>query len=622
MYVLDFRTVFTSHVITTALCAIVITSLWLKNRQRFTGLNLWAVHFWMQFVALVLILLRGVVPDLLSIVVANTLVIAGLVLLIIGLERYLDCRGMRIQNYAYVVLFAGIHTYFSVVQPDLMARNINSSFGLAFLCAQAVWLLRYRVGPGIRPDTLMAAIVCAAYGLLSTVRIGAELMLPAVSDLFQSGLFESFVILSYQTLSVSLTFALVLMVNGRLRATLKSEIIERAATVDALRLSERKFSTAFHTSPDAVNINRLSDGLFVEANEGFTKLTGYSREDVEGRSSQDIEIWADAGDRDRLVGMLRSDGVVNNFEARFRRKDGTFTIALMSAQVVDVDGEPCILSVTRDISERKQAEEEIVRLNQSLEARVQERTEELTATNEELTESNTRLDEATRAKSDFLASMSHELRTPLNSIIGFSEILARGMAGALEPEQEKQVRMIHSSGKHLLELVNEVLDLTAVEAGRMKVEHKCIDVSELVGTVVESLAPLAAEKNLDLTWEVVPEAKSLVSDRTRLEQVIFNVLGNAIKFTDHGQVGLRVSRIADEVIFTFADTGRGIAKTDIDRVFEEFYQVERRDIAKSEGTGLGLTVSRRLVELLNGTIEVESSLAKGSTFVVRIPAQP
>lgn len=619
MYILDFRTVFTGHLISTALCALVITSLWLKNRQHSVGLGLWALHFWMQFVALALILLRGIVPDLLSMAVANTLVIGGLVVLLIGLERYLECRGPWVHNYVYLVIFAAIHTYFAVVRPDLMARNINASVGLAFLCLQTVWLLRHRVRSDVRRDALLASTVFGVYAVLGLVRIGAELMLPAVGDLFQSGLFETLVILAYQMLEISLTFALVLMVNARLRSTLEAEIVERAATEESLRLSERKFSTAFHTSPDAVNINRLSDGLFLEANEGFTRLTGYTREDVRNRSSQDIEIWADSGDRERLVEGLRSNGVVNNFEARFRRKDDSVTIALMSAQVIDVEGERCILSVTRDIAERKQAEEEILRLNQSLEERVQERTEELTATNEELTEANTRLDDATHAKSDFLASMSHELRTPLNSIIGFSDILAKGLAGPLEPEQEKQVRMIHSSGKHLLELVNEVLDLTAVEAGRMKIERTSLDISVVVQSVVELLAPLAAQKNLDLHWEVAPEATSLVSDRTRLEQVIFNILGNAIKFTECGGVGIGVVRADDEVVFVFSDTGRGIAENDLGRVFEEFYQVERQDIAKSEGTGLGLTVSKRLVELLYGTIEVESTPGIGSTFRVRLP---
>jgi PAS domain S-box-containing protein len=743
MIALDFRTVFIGHTISTILCAGVISALWFRNLRRSPGVVFWVADFWLQSLALVLILLRGAVPDLLSMAVANTLVVAGLLLLLMGLERYLGRVGKHVHNYAFLAVFFVAHTYFSVVQPSLMLRNVNASVGLVYLCSQTVWLLWHRVDRQTRSDAVMAIIVFGSYAVLAAIRIAWELTMPVASELFQSGLFETLVILAYQMLQIGLTFSLVLLVNRRLMSELERDIKERNVAEEALGRSEAKFSTAFHTSPDAVNINRLSDGLFLDVNEGFTGLTGYTPEDVAGKGSQDIAIWVDPADRGRLIEGLQADGVVLNLEAEFRRKDGSVITGLMSARVVDVAGEQCILSVTRDISERRnaeialreseerfrvlfdsatdgiflldsrgtivtlnaafaemhgysveemltmdlmdldtpelarlvparlerlfagerltievehfrkeggtiplevsanlvvigdekyvlgfhrditkrrQAEAEIVRLNQDLEERVQERTEELTATNEELVDANVRLDEATRAKSDFLASMSHELRTPLNSIIGFSDILARGMAGPLEPEQEKQVRMIYSSGRHLLELVNEVLDLTSVESGKMKIEHSPLDIPEVLSEVVESLAPLAAEKQLGLAWQVSPDAASIVSDRTRLEQVLFNILGNAIKFTDSGSVRIDVSRVADDVVFVFTDTGRGIAHKDLHRVFDEFYQAERHDVAKSEGTGLGLTVSKRLLDLLGGTIEVESTLGEGSTFTVRLPA--
>jgi len=306
------------------------------------------------------------------------------------------------------------------------------------------------------------------------------------------------------------------------------------------------------------------------------------------------------------------------------RPDGTrVLLEIFGTPVNDVNGSPWASLVGFiDITERKRAEDEIQRLNEELELRVQERTEELTVANEELVQSNTRLDEATRAKSDFLASMSHELRTPLNSIIGFSDILMRGMAGELGPEQDKQIRMINTSGKYLLELINEVLDLSAIEAGQLRIERGTVDASRLVAAVVESLAPLAADKGLELIREVAPEVTTLVSDHIRLEQVLFNLVGNAIKFTDSGAVRVEARRVADDVVFTVADTGRGISEDDLARIFDEFYQVERHDVAKSEGTGLGLTVSRRLVELLGGTIAAESVMGEGSTFTVRLPVEP
>ncbi|PKQ20424.1 MAG: hypothetical protein CVT66_04580 [Actinobacteria bacterium HGW-Actinobacteria-6] len=747
--VLDFRTAFTGHMMTTALCALVISVLWLRNRDTSEGMGLWVANYWIQFAALTLILLRGAIPDFLSILVANVLVVAGLQLLLVGLARYVEAQWPRLQNYVFLALFSGVHAYFLFAQPNLQARNINSAFALLFLTTQAAWMLARKTSPDVRKDTKMVVFVFAAYAVAATTKLVVDVAVPAPQDVFQSGTYDSLVILLYQFLQVGLSFALVMMVTRRLASALTQDVAEREQAQHALALSESKFATAFRTSPDSVNINRLSDGLYLDINEGFTRLTGYTPEDVIGRTSTDIDIWADPSDRQRVVAGLLSEGVVHNLQAQFRRKDGSITTALMSAQVIDVEGERCILSVTRDITdriaaeealrksvsdlrkaqhfahvgswswdvptgrlewsdemfyifgvdketftgnladviteaihpddraaveesnrsvmeegspvpleyrvvrrdgtervvwaeagemvhdengavarlsgtvqditERKAVERKMLELNEELEMRVQARTEELTATNEELLDANTRLEAATRAKSDFLASMSHELRTPLNSIIGFSDLLAKGMVGDLSAEQDKQIRMINTSGKYLLELVNEVLDLSAIEAGGMRMEYQPVDVTAAVRSVVELLTPLADERGLRMSWEVEPAAANIVSDRTRLEQVLFNIVGNAVKFTVSGGVDIRARRDTNEVVIAVSDTGPGIAENECARIFDEFYQVERRDVAKSEGTGLGLTVSKRLMDMLGGTLEVESTLGEGSTFVVRLP---
>lgn len=620
MIALDIKTLFFSSIILLALSVFVMFPVWWQNRTRSPEIALWLISTVMQWVAAVLFTLRGTIPDLLSVIGANALVVGGTIVLIIGLERYVDRRSSQVHNYLMFTVYLGIHSYFTFVQPNLEVRNINSSVVLVLLALQGSWLLLRRVDPAMRAATRGPGIVFLGFMALYAAKIPFNLFLSRGTDFLDSGPVDSLMIISSHVLLVALTLGLLLMVNQRLVSALEQDIAERELAQAALALSEEKFATAFHTSPDAVNINRLSDGMYLEVNEGFAELTGYSARDVAGKTSAEIHIWHDTADRDRLVAALSAGGIVNNLEAEFRRKDGTVTTALMSARLIDVDGDTCILSVTRDISARKAAESEILRLNEDLEQRVQERTEELTAANEELIETNNRLDEATRAKSDFLASMSHELRTPLNSIIGFSHILANGLAGDLAPEQEKQVRMVNTSGKHLLELVNQVLDLSAVEAGRLKIQHEPVNVSVLVQRVVESLAPLAAEKSLNLSWDVSPDVGALVSDHVRLEQVLLNLLGNAVKFTDAGSIRLEVARSDDEVVFVVNDTGCGIAKRDHARVFDEFYQAQRDNVAKSDGTGLGLTVSRGLLDMLGGTIAVQSRLGAGSTFTVRLPS--
>ncbi len=401
----------------------------------------------------------------------------------------------------------------------------------------------------------------------------------------------------------------------------------------ALGESEEKFATAFQTSPDAVTINRLSDGMYVEINRGFTELLGYTAEEVAGKSSADLGIWVDPADRDRLVDALSRTGICTNLEASFRAKNGHKTVALMSARMMDFGGERCILAVTRDISERKHAEDQILYLNETLEARVQERTEQLAGANEELrevnerlvatvdelAEANRRLDEATQAKNEFLASMSHELRTPLNSILGFSGTMLGELAGPVSDEQRRQLGMISNSGRHLLELINGLLDLAKIESGQTDIAIGEVDFAALVSEVVDTVRPMAAAKGLSLRAESTCDPLRISSDRTRIRQILLNLLGNAVKFTDEGGIVLSVERTVDAVRLHVRDTGRGIAVEDIDHIFDQYYQGVPPEGGKSAGTGLGLAVSRRLASMLGGDLSATSVPGEGSVFTLVLP---
>ncbi len=261
-----------------------------------------------------------------------------------------------------------------------------------------------------------------------------------------------------------------------------------------------------------------------------------------------------------------------------------------------------------------------------LDERVRQRTAELAAASLDLTQANmgleatiTQLDEAMRAKSEFLASMSHELRTPLNSILGFSGVLLLGLAGPLNEEQARQLTMVRNAGRHLLGLVNEVLDLAKIESGQLQPSIAPFDVGELVKRVGETVQPLGDEKDLKVTCIGPKKPVTMWSDSMRVEQVLINLLGNAVKFTDRGSVTISAEREDDSVAFTLSDTGRGIPNEDLARVFDEFYQVTPADGGKSSGTGLGLPVSKRLAAMLGGTISVRSQVGVGSTFSLRLP---
>jgi signal transduction histidine kinase len=241
----------------------------------------------------------------------------------------------------------------------------------------------------------------------------------------------------------------------------------------------------------------------------------------------------------------------------------------------------------------------------------------------EIQDKSRQLEIANQHKSEFLANMSHELRTPLNAIIGFSEVLIERMFGELNEKQDDYLKDIHTSGKHLLSLINDILDLSKIEAGRMELDLDSFDVPAAIGNAVTLVRERAQRHGITLGIEVAPEVGETRADERKFKQILLNLLTNAVKFTpDGGCVDVR-ARLADGVLeVAVADTGIGIAKDDQDAVFEEFRQVGRHYTNKQEGTGLGLTLTRRFVELHGGRLWLDSELGRGSTFTFTLPAQP
>lgn len=264
---------------------------------------------------------------------------------------------------------------------------------------------------------------------------------------------------------------------------------------------------------------------------------------------------------------------------------------------------------------------ELEALTERLEDLVKERTAELEETNRRLALANRRLADATQAKDRFVAAMSHELRTPLNSVIGFSQILADGMAGPLTEEQKRQLAMVHTSGKRLLELVNGILDLSKIEAGAIEITSEEFDAAEVVSEVVESLRPLARETGIEIEAHVPQEGCCIESDASKVRHVLTNLASNAVKFTREGRVDvwLELERGGEEARFRVEDTGIGIPRSEIPRIFGEFEQVTEDRPAILPGVGLGLSIAKRFAEALGGRIEVESEVGKGSVFTFVLP---
>ncbi len=255
---------------------------------------------------------------------------------------------------------------------------------------------------------------------------------------------------------------------------------------------------------------------------------------------------------------------------------------------------------------------ELRQINQEMEQRILERTAELAASME-------KAQAADHLKSAFLATMSHELRTPLNSIIGFTGIILRERVGPLNDEQKKQLNMVRGSAQHLLSLINDVLDISKIEAGELTLVYEEIRVPELIEKLVQTTRPLADIKGLALACDISPGISTIFCDRRRLEQVLLNLLSNAIKFTEKGSVRLVCDSENGHILMKVIDTGIGIKAEDLETVFETFRQIDSGISRKYEGTGLGLSISRRLVSLMGGKLWVTSTWGSGSTFSFSLP---
>jgi PAS domain S-box-containing protein len=376
--------------------------------------------------------------------------------------------------------------------------------------------------------------------------------------------------------------------------------LTRARTEAALRRSESEFRTVFESANDAIFIS-APDGRILEINGVACRTLGYSREEFLGMNLQDVNCPEDAA---RVEDRSRNfDQTGSVFEVRHMHKNGSLLPAEINARPFVFQGKPAILGVARDITERKRHEAEL-----DLRAR-------------ELERARTEAEAASHAKSDFLTHMSHEMRTPMNGIIGMAGLL---MDDRLTPEQAEHAKTIQTCSNDLLTMINSILDLSKIEAGRMDLECSNFDLVECLHGVGELVSSQAGAKGLTYGFESDVRSQWVVGDSGRLRQIVLNLLANAIKFTERGSVEMRLhtgGKDSPRPVFQISvkDTGIGVPPEKLGLLFDRFMQVDSSLRRKHEGTGLGLAISRELAQLMGGTITVETERDRGSIFTLEVP---
>jgi PAS domain S-box-containing protein len=381
---------------------------------------------------------------------------------------------------------------------------------------------------------------------------------------------------------------------------------QRRQAEEALHDSEARKAAIFDSALDSI-ISIDHGGRIIEFNPQAERTFGYKRDQVLGRFMAELIIAPAFREKHihalaRYVATGTASIIGKRVELTAMRSDGSEFPVELSLTSISTKTQPMFTAYIRDLTEQKKQEE-------------------FSQRSKELEEQNLRILEANRLKSEFLANMSHELRTPLNAVIGFAEVMIDGKAGPVNGEQQEYLNDILTSGHHLLQLINDVLDLAKIEAGRMDLDLETFSIKTATDEVCAIMRPIAAKRNITIALQPPANADEVTLDLRKFKQILYNLLSNAVKFShDRGEVKVVIGVDTPQHIqIQVKDNGIGIKSDDLPRIFREFEQLDSGAARRFPGTGLGLALTKKIIELHKGSIEVQSEFGKGSTFSITLP---
>ena len=399
------------------------------------------------------------------------------------------------------------------------------------------------------------------------------------------------------------------------------DISDRKHAEEELKESEEKFRLSFMTSSDTYMLTTLEEGRIIEINHVFEDVFGFTRDDAIGKTTQQLNIWYDPNDRAKFISKLEEEGFIKDIELNARRKDAKTITVSISANKMFINKQWFILSVIRDITDKKRMLDELENHRHHLEKMVAIRTAELAEAAESLRIAKEKAEKASQAKDDLISNVSHELRTPMTTIReGVSQVLD-GILGPTTKDQQEFLSMVQVDAERLSRIIDDLLDISRIEAGRFEINKEYEDMIRIAKQVAMIFKPRADAKKLQIKTDFQESIIEAHVDPDKIFQVWANLVNNALKFTEQGHIELSIKERGNRVICTVKDTGVGIRTEDIPKIFDKFYQGTIRTGQEEKGAGLGLPIAKAIIESHEGILSAESVLGQGSLFIFEIPKE-
>ncbi|HLO60467.1 MAG TPA: ATP-binding protein [Bacteroidales bacterium] len=608
MWQLDMRTILFGFLTCDLVSTMVMIALYVQNGRRFKGGIFWITNFTLQTISMALIILRGTVPDWISIVLSNTFLITGIFLGLISLEKFVGIKRNHVLNYALIAVFICISYWASMIKPDLEIRTINIAMAMLILCFQCSWILLCRTSKELRRITFGVGIIFAVYCIVNVFRIIAFLMKDIeTNNFFESGQIESIVIISYQVLFLLLTYSIILMVNKKLKSDVELEDSERRKAEERLYESNRKLETLINNLNGVVYRCLKDTGYTMEyISDGVADLTGFNSQEFIQNRSRTFNSIIHADDQAMVWDSIRAsikNKTPYTIEYRIITASGEEKWVWEKGRAVWDENEVVALEgFISDITIRKKAENEVKLLNSELESRVIRRTKDL--------------EEKTTDLEGFCYSVSHDLRAPLRAINGYSSIFLNKYSESVDEQGKSILKNVIESTIQMDNLINDLLSLSRI--GRKEIVSNVLDMRTITESVINGLYGKDEIKNLTFELKDIQKCKG---DPSMITHVIYNLVENAVKYSSKSEqprIEISSSHLGSEVVYHIKDNGIGFDQQYADRLFNVFQRLHTEE--EFAGTGVGLAIVKRIIQRMGGRVWAEGKVNEGATFYFSLPA--